>query len=61
MPVGEFIEKEKLAYARRLLCDTDKSVLEVALDCGFSDHSYFTKRFRESVGVVPTEYRRMKR
>ena len=37
------------------------SVLEVALDCGFSDHSYFTKRFRESVGVVPTEYRRMKR
>jgi AraC-like DNA-binding protein len=31
----------------------------VALDCGYSDQSAFTRQFRQTVGLSPLEYRRM--
>jgi AraC-like DNA-binding protein len=34
----------------------DRPVAKVAHDCGFSDHSAFTRRFREHLGMSPTAY-----
>jgi AraC-like DNA-binding protein len=42
--------------ALRLVCDSG-SVLDVALDCGFSDVSNFTRAFRREFGVSPREHR----
>jgi AraC-like DNA-binding protein len=30
---------------------------QIAYEVGFSDHSYFSKRFRELFGMSPTEYK----
>lgn len=38
------------------LSTTEKSVTEVALDCGFNDISYFIKTFRRHKGVSPGKY-----
>ena len=54
---GQYITKTRLAAASRLLRETDKSVLEIALACGFYDHSAFTRAFRAAIGVTPTRYR----
>ncbi len=53
--------KCRLQRAQRLLCDRrfdGLSVAEVAWNCGFSEPSHFTRRFREQFGVPPGAYRR---
>ena len=41
-----------------MLDNENVSVNEVALGCGFSDQSYFSKVFSQAYGITPTEYRR---
>jgi AraC-like DNA-binding protein len=53
--------KYRLQRAQRLLCDKrydGVSIAEVAWNCGFSEPSHFTRRFREQFGTPPTGYRR---
>ncbi|MFC5649100.1 AraC family transcriptional regulator [Paenibacillus solisilvae] len=40
-----------------LLADTSKKVLQVALETGFNDLSFFNKTFRKHMGVTPRDYR----
>lgn len=48
----------RIDKAREMLKDTTKTVLEVSLDCGFENVSYFIRQFKRAVGVTPREYRR---
>jgi transcriptional regulator GlxA family with amidase domain len=51
----------RLQRAQRLLDDKrfdGVGIAEIAWNCGFSEPSHFTRRFRECFGVPPTEYRR---
>ena len=54
---SQFITKTRIATASRLLRETDHSVSDIALDCGFYDHSAFTRAFRAATGVTPTQFR----
>ncbi len=54
---GQFIAKTRIAAASRLLRETDSSVAEIALACGFYDHSAFTRAFRGTTGVTPSRFR----
>ena len=53
----QLITKTRIAAASRLLRETDKQVAEIALECGFYDHSAFTRTFRAVTGVTPTQFR----
>lgn len=44
--------------ASRLLEETDRKVTDIALSVGFENTSYFIKRFRQSYGMSPEEYRK---
>ncbi|WDD91399.1 AraC family transcriptional regulator [Burkholderia sp. FERM BP-3421] len=50
--------KTRLDAATALLVSHDK-VTDVAALCGYTDHSAFTRQFKATVGVTPTEYRLM--
>ncbi|MBS0202747.1 MAG: AraC family transcriptional regulator [Planctomycetes bacterium] len=54
---SHFITKTRLTAAARLLRETNRTVAEIALACGFYDHSAFTRAFRAATGVTPTEFR----
>ena len=54
---SQFITKTRVAAASRLLHETAQSIAEIALACGFCDHSAFTRAFRSATGVTPTHYR----
>jgi AraC family transcriptional regulator len=43
--------------ARRLLRQTERSMIAIALDVGYSSPSHFAQVFRREVGVSPTDYR----
>lgn len=54
----QVIIKTRLDAASRMLAGA-ASVAEIALACGYADHSAFTRQFRATVGVTPTQYRRV--
>ncbi|MFG6331650.1 MAG: response regulator [Lachnospiraceae bacterium] len=47
----------KLAEARRLLTETDRTLDDIAFSLGFSNGNYFSKVFKKNVGVSPSSYR----
>ena len=50
----------RLDEARRLLRETKKSVVEVALDVGYANPSHFAQLFRRETGLAPSDYRRQR-
>ena len=53
----QYIISHRLKLSLKLLEATDKSVAEIAGECGFTDASYFTKTFRQNFGMTPKDYR----
>ena len=53
----QYIISYRLRAAARLLELSDKSVAEIAEECGFTDASYFTKSFKTAYGETPKAYR----
>lgn len=53
----QLIAKTRIAAASRLLTGTDRSISMIAVECGFYDHSAFTRAFRALVGMTPTQFR----
>lgn len=57
MTLVAYLNHVRLATAARLLCETDRSIADIAGEAGFSDQSYFDKRFKRSFGRTPKEFR----
>jgi AraC family transcriptional regulator len=47
----------RMETARELLLEPDLSILNVALEVGYSSPSYFAQLFRRHTGMTPREYR----
>jgi len=56
----QLITKTRITAGSRLLRETGGTIAEIALNCGFADHSAFTRAFRSVTGHSPSEYRRLK-
>ncbi len=52
-----FINQTRLTRARNLLVQTDQSITEVAVACGFTTPSTFSKVYRAHFGVSPVAQR----
>lgn len=59
MTFCHYCNLQKLDYARKLLLSSSKQVMEIALDAGFQDVSYFIVLFREAYGQTPLQFRKM--
>lgn len=54
----EYLNEYRLNKSVELLTNTDKSILEIAYDTGFSNSSYFTEIFGGRFGCTPSQYRK---
>ena len=54
---SQFLTQTRLTAAARLLRETDLGVSEIAQQCGFYDHSAFSRAFHSTLGVTPSAYR----
>ena len=57
MTPWEYIGLKRIERAKHLLRTTEKSVLEISLDCGFNNISHFNRQFKQTTGVKPVDYR----
>lgn len=53
----EYLQRTRIEAAKKLLAQTDQSVLEVMLNSGYNDLKSFRQLFKKSTGVTPKEYR----
>lgn len=52
-----YVNEARVQHAAALLRDDARTVLSIALECGFKDPSHFTRSFRSIMGVTPRSYR----
>ena len=52
-----WLDRKRLERAAFLLRHTDRSIADIATECGFSTLSWFGVRFKEKYGLSPTLYR----
>ena len=57
---GEYLRRKRLLRVRRLVVDTRLPLVEIALQCGFSDQSRMTHAFTSEFGITPGRYRRQR-
>ena len=57
MTLVAYMNHVRLANAARLLRETDRTIADIADAAGFSDQSYFDKRFKRGFGRTPKEFR----
>jgi AraC-like DNA-binding protein len=55
---GDFLRKQRLAWAAREIARSDKPLHQIAAESGYSDQSHFNKHFKSHMGVAPGEFRR---
>ena len=53
----EYLNLVRIEESKRLLANTDYSIVDIAVATGFQDQSYFSKVFKRHVGVTPKQYR----
>ena len=53
----QHLQRQRIAHAKRLLRDTDLSVLEICSAVGYSNTGYFYRIFQQEVGMPPLTYR----
>ena len=56
--VGEYLRRVRIDYACRQLSNTERSLVEIALDAGFADQSHFSRTFKRLTGLPPAAFRR---
>ncbi|WMT43155.1 helix-turn-helix transcriptional regulator [Paenibacillus sp. D2_2] len=57
MTVTEYIQRQKIEEAKKLLTFSDSSPLQTASLLNFHDQSHFTKVFKKYTGVTPRQYK----
>ncbi len=53
----DFVNQERIQHGIQLLNTSQKTVQDIAADCGFSDTAYFIRLFKKQTGFTPNQYR----
>ena len=57
-PPSAYVKALRVRYAQVMMLNTREPLTRIALDCGMSDQSHFTRVFRRMVGISPSAWRR---
>ena len=53
----QYLLQQRVERAKQLLKNSDRSITDIALMCGFNSHSHLSKQFRQLAGMTPKDYR----
>ncbi len=57
-PPMQYVTAKRIAYAKKLLQETDLSATEIGEMCGYKDHVLFFKAFKKQEGMTPITFRK---
>jgi AraC family transcriptional regulator len=53
----QYLLQQRIERAKQLLKAGDRSIMDIALMCGFNSHSHLSKQFRQLTGTTPKAFR----
>ena len=53
----QFVTRERITRAQQLIRETSRSLIDIALEVGYTSPSHFAQVFGRVVGVTPSEFR----
>ena len=57
--IHHYLKECRINAAKRLLQESDQSILEIANAVGYENGSKFTSAFKEATGIIPSAYRKV--
>jgi AraC family transcriptional regulator len=57
MTPHQYLLQQRIERAKQLLMEGDRSIIDIALLCGFNSHSHLSKQFRQLTGTTPKAFR----
>lgn len=57
MSFTAYLVNYRLELSAKQLLETDQKIIDIATNCGFNNHSYFTRAFLKKYGLTPAKYR----
>ena len=57
MSFNSYLINYRLEMAGKQIKETDHKIVDIASNCGFDNHSYFTRSFQKKYGLTPAKYR----
>jgi YesN/AraC family two-component response regulator len=54
----QYLTKKRLDYAKQMMAEMDRSMLDIAMEAGFREQNYFGKVFKKHTGLTPLEYKK---
>ena len=61
LTIIDYLTNVRVEHAKDLLISTNKNCTEICFESGYNNQSYFTRTFKEFVGVPPRQFREMNR
>lgn len=58
-PVSQYIRKRRMAGAAKDLAETDRPIMEIALNCQYASQEAFSRAFQRIYALTPGKYRRL--
>jgi AraC family transcriptional regulator len=55
----QYVMQQRLNKAKELLRNTDRSIIDIAIQTGFANQSHLTTAFRKHLSIAPRNYRSM--
>lgn len=59
MAIAEYVNALRIDEVKRLLKETDMTVLQIALQVGYTNTDTLTRNFKKIEGITPSEYRKL--
>ena len=59
--IMKYVTSLRMNKAKAMLLETNESISSIAVQCGYSNFTYFTKQFKKYEGCTPSSYRKTKR
>lgn len=56
-PLSRYVQERRIANAAQELLDTDRTILDIAVQYGFSGRTVFSRAFRRHTGYTPSQFR----
>lgn len=53
----EYLNHVRIRHVQAMLTQTDKSIMEIALACGYCHGDYLSAQFKQKIGLTPSEFR----
>ena len=60
MTFYQYVTKVRISHSKTLLADPSLSITDIAVSCGFSSSSAFSRTFRQETGKTPSDFRNMR-